>query len=183
MGLRLGRKYLAYTDRAGETAFAVFMVMIINGYVALSKLNTGFHYIVLVNLGACACWGFIDGFIYSISKSIERNIDRKKLLLLRSLKPQETGDLIKAKTMLQETFLADFDEKGKETIAKDMVANASTISVEGGRRIEKEEMYGWISIMFIFLATGFVLALPFLILPNKINAWLVSNAAGSAWLF
>jgi VIT1/CCC1 family predicted Fe2+/Mn2+ transporter len=37
--------------------------------------------------------------------------------------------------------------------------------------------------MVIFLATGFVLALPFLILRSKINAWLVSNGVGSAWLF
>ena len=82
MRVRLARRHLSYTDRTGETAFAVIMVIIINGYVALSKLDTGFFYIILVNLGACASWGFIDGFIYSVSKSIERNDNRKKLLLL-----------------------------------------------------------------------------------------------------
>jgi hypothetical protein len=52
MRVGLARRHLSYTDRTGETAFAVIMVMIINGYIALSKLNTGFLYIVFVNLGA-----------------------------------------------------------------------------------------------------------------------------------
>jgi VIT1/CCC1 family predicted Fe2+/Mn2+ transporter len=156
--------------------------MIINGYVSLSKLNSGFLYIVVVNLGACACWGFIDGFVYFISKSIERNDNRKKLLLLKSLKLGDTSDMAKAKTVLHETFLEGFDAKGKEEIAKDLVANAAGASIEEGK-MNKEEIFGWISIMFIFLATGFVLALPFLVLRGKINAWLVSNGVGSAWLF
>jgi hypothetical protein len=183
MRVGLARRYLAYTDRIGETAFAVIMVIIINGYVALSNLNTGFLYIVFVNLGACASWGFIDGFIYFISKSIERNNNRKKLLLLKSLKPEDRDHLAKVKNVLQGTFLASFDDKGKEAIAKDMLANAANASVEESRIVNKEELFGWLSIMLIYLITGFVLALPFLVLPNKVNAWLVSNVAGSAWLF
>jgi VIT1/CCC1 family predicted Fe2+/Mn2+ transporter len=159
------------------------MVMIINGYIALSKLNTGFLYIVLVNLGACASWGFIDGFIYSISESIERNNNRKKLLLLKSLKPEDKDQLAKFKDALQDTFLASFDDNGKEAIAKNIVTNAPNASLEESRIINKEEILGWLSIMLIYLITGFVLALPFLVLPNKMNAWIFSNLAGSAWLF
>ena len=183
MGIRTARRHLAYTDRTGETAFAVIMVMIINGYIALSKLNTGFLYIVSVNLGACASWGFIDGFIYAISESIERNSNRKKLLLLKSLKPDDKDQLAKVKGALQDTFLADFDDKGKEVIARDIVANAPNASLEDSRIINKEETLGWLSIMSIYLITGFALALPFLVLPNKTNAWIFSNLAGSAWLF
>jgi hypothetical protein len=182
MTIRLARRHLSYTDRTGEAAFAVIMVMIINGYVSLSKLDSGFLYIVAVNLGACACWGFIDGFIYFISKTIERNDNRKKLLLLKSLKLEDTSDKARAETVLHETFLEGFDAKGKEEIAKDLVANAASASTEESK-MNKEEIFGWISIMLIYLATGFLLALPFLILPSKTNAWLVSNGVGSAWLF
>jgi len=76
-------KYLTYTDRTGEAAFAVLMVIIINGYVALSDLNTGFTYIVAVNFGACLSWGTIDGLIYAISSAIERNNIRNKLIQFR----------------------------------------------------------------------------------------------------
>jgi VIT1/CCC1 family predicted Fe2+/Mn2+ transporter len=183
MRVGLARRHLSYTDRAGETAFAVIMVMIINGFIALSKLNTGFLCIVFVNLGACASWGFIDGFIYSTSESIERNNNRKKLLLLKSLKPEGKDQLAKVKDALQDTFLANFDDMGKEAIARDIVANAPNASLEESRVINKEEMLGWLSIMLIYLITGFVLALPFLVLPNKMNAWAFSNLAGSAWLF
>ena len=183
MRVGLARRHLAYTDRTGETAFAVIMVMIINGYIALSKLNTGFLYIVLVNLGACASWGFIDGFIYSISESIERNSNGKKLLLLKSLALEDKDQLAKVKDALQDTFLANFDDKGKEAIARDIVANAPNASLEESRVINREEILGWLSIMLIYLITGFVLALPFLVLPNKMNAWIFSNLAGSAWLF
>jgi hypothetical protein len=47
-------------------------------------LNSGFGYIVAVNLGACFGWGVIDGLIYAVSSSIERNNIRSKLLLLKS---------------------------------------------------------------------------------------------------
>jgi hypothetical protein len=52
----VAKRYLSYSDRTGEITFAVLMV-IINGYVALSDLNSGFGYIVAVNLGACFAWG------------------------------------------------------------------------------------------------------------------------------
>jgi hypothetical protein len=89
---KFATKYLSYTDRIGETAFAVVMVIIINGYVALSDLNTGFLYIVTVNIGACVSWGFIDGFIYAISSSIERNNLRKKLIFLKSVTREKEGE-------------------------------------------------------------------------------------------
>jgi len=183
MRVGLARKYLGYTDRTGETAFAVIMVIIINGYVALSRLNTGFLYIVVVNLGACACWGFIDGFIYSISKSIERNCNQKKLFLLKSWKTDEKEHMSEVKDMIQDTFLADFDDNGKDAIAKDLLAYSANASVKESRILNREEVLGWLSIMFIYLITGFALALPFLVLPDKMNAWLVSNVVGSAWLF
>ncbi len=43
----MAKRYLSYSDRTGEITFAVLMVIIINGYVALSDLNSGFGYIVL----------------------------------------------------------------------------------------------------------------------------------------
>ncbi len=159
------------------------MVMIINGYVALSNLNTGFVYIVVVNLGACAFWGFIDGFIYSISKSIERNTNRKKLLLLKTLNAENSQELSQASNLMDDTLLANFDGKGKEAITKVILENAANTSVEENKILNKEELLGWLSIILIYVTTGFALALPFLVLPDKINAWLVSNAAGSAWLF
>ena len=79
----MASKYLSYSDRTGEIAFAVIMVVIINGYVALSDLNTGFIYIVVLNIGACLAWGLIDGLIYAVSSSIERNNVRNKLLMLK----------------------------------------------------------------------------------------------------
>jgi VIT1/CCC1 family predicted Fe2+/Mn2+ transporter len=102
---------------------------------------------------------------------------------LKSLKPEGKDQLAKVKDVLQDTFLANFDDTGKEAIARDIVANAPDASLEESRVINKEEMLGWLSIMLIYLITGFVLALPFLVLPNKMNAWAFSNLAGSAWLF
>ncbi len=83
------KRYLSFTDRTGEIAFAVFMVIIINGYVALSNLNTGFTYIVVVNIGACTGWGFIDGFLYAITSSIERNNLRNKLEAMKKIISRE----------------------------------------------------------------------------------------------
>ncbi len=178
----MARSYLSYSDMTGEVAFAVLMVIIINGYVALSNLNTGFLYIVVVNLGACAGWGFIDGIIYAISSSIERNNVRKKLRLLKSLSTKEHV-LDKVEESLDDTFLSSFDKEGKKAIAQQIITHVSKASVEDNRIITKDEARGWLSIVLIYLAVGFLMALPFLVLTDKILAWFISNLAGTAWLF
>jgi VIT1/CCC1 family predicted Fe2+/Mn2+ transporter len=175
-------KYLSYADRTGEIAFAVIMVIIINGYVALSELNSGFVYIVAVNLGACISWGIIDGFIYAISSSIERNNAQKKLLSIKNASnPQEA--LENVKTSLNDTFLAGFDDACKEAIAKDIINHVPCAPAVKTRLLTRQELLGWLSIIAIYLSVGFLLALPFLVLENKVFAWLVSNGAGVAWLF
>lgn len=157
------------------------MVIIINGYVALSDLNTGFLYIVVVNLGACLSWGVIDGLIYAISSSMERNFARNKLLQLKAAaNKQGTTEIVKRS--LNGTFLSGFTDEAKNQIAKEIVAYAPEASVGENRLLTKEEMRGWLSIVGIYLAVGFLLALPFLILPDKLLAWILSNAAGVTWV-
>lgn len=181
MVLFVASRYLSYTDRTGEIAFAVLMVIIINGYVALSDLNTGFTYIVAVNLGACLAWGIIDGLIYAISSSIERNSDRNKLLKLKECVTC-VDSLEKVKTSLDDTFLEGFDANGKEAIAKEILNHVPRASLGENKVLTRNEVLGWLSIVGIYLAVGFFLALPFLILQNKLLAWLVSNAFGVAWV-
>jgi len=175
-------KYLSYVDRIGEVAFAVLMVIIINGYVALSDLNTGFLYIVAVNLGACLSWGTIDGLIYALSSSMERNTLRNKLLALKGcLNCENTQELVKSN--LTDTFLAGFDETGKDAIAKEIVAHVPNATIEENKLLTKQEVLGWISIIGIYMVVGVLLALPFLVLEQKILAWIISNAVGVAWVF
>jgi len=182
LAIVLASKYLSYTDLTGEVAFAVLMVIIINGYVALSDLNTGFLYIVGVNLAACVGWGIIDGLIYAISNSIARNSIRNKLLALKS--SADLGISIEnAKKSLDDTFLADFDEKGKEAIVKEIIMHVPHASLSDSQLMTKKEAMGWLSIIGIYLLTGFLLALPFLVLQHKLLAWLASNLCGTAWLF
>ena len=182
MRVGLARRSLSFSDRLGETAFAVIMVIIINGYVAISKLNTGFLYIAVVNLGACAAWGFVDGCIYFISSSIDRNTENNQLIRLKSLTSNESG-ITQAKATLEDTFLNTFDEKGKDAIAREIIKHIPNAKIGTNKIITRKEAQGWLSIILLYLGTGFLLALPFLVLPNKINAWLISNIAGCAWLF
>ncbi len=181
MASSLFSKYLSYVDRIGEVAFAVLMVIIINGYVALSNLNTGFTYIVTVNIGACISWGTIDGLIYAISSSIERNNVRNKLLKLKAcLKCENTLQTVKSN--LDDTFLANFDEDGKEAIAKEIITHVPNASLEENKLITKKEAMGWLSIIGIYIVVGVLLALPFLVLQNKVLAWVISNGVGVAWV-
>jgi VIT1/CCC1 family predicted Fe2+/Mn2+ transporter len=175
-------KYLSYIDRVGEVAFAVIMVIIINGYVALSELNTGFIYIAAVNLAACLAWGTIDGLIYAISSSMERNTLRNKLIALKSSHNPETT-LNQVKTYLNGTFLAGFDEKGKDAIAKDIITHIPNAEVPKNKLLTRQELLGGLSIVGIYMMVGFLLALPFLVLPQKILAWVISNAVGVSWVF
>ncbi len=178
----MASKYLSYADRTGEIAFAVMMVIIINGYVALTDLNSGFIYIVAVNLGACATWGIIDGLIYAVSSSIERNNVRNKLLQLKSAVNGENV-LDRVKSSLTDTFLADLDDEGKEAVARDIIAHVPHSSLGESKALTTDEVMGWLSIIGIYLFVGFMLALPFLILHDKVLAWFISNIVGVSWLF
>jgi len=182
MSLRIARKYLSLTDRMGEAAFAVIMVIIINGYVALSDLNTDFWYIVGVNLVACIGWGFIDGLIYMTSSSIDRNEERKTAILLKNAKDDETP-VNEVKKAMDGTFMDVFDDVGKEKIAREMLNNSERVSIGAERLITKKELLGGFSIFLIYIVSGFLLALPFLFMPNKFNAWIISNLMGCAFLF
>jgi VIT1/CCC1 family predicted Fe2+/Mn2+ transporter len=174
-------KYLTYTDRTGEVAFAVLMVIIINGYVALSNLNTGFLYIVAVNLGACFSWGTIDGLIYAISSSMERNNTRNKLRQFRNcLKCPDAIEQIKGS--FNDTFLASFDEVGKTAIAKEVMVHIPHTDLVKNQLLTKKEILGWLSIIGIYMTVGFMLALPFLVFSNKLLAWILSNTLGVTWV-
>jgi hypothetical protein len=66
-------------------------------------------------------WGTIDGLIYAISSSLERdNLRNKSIGLKACLKSEGTLQLVK--NNLDDTFLANFDEAGKDAIAKDIMA-------------------------------------------------------------
>lgn len=182
MWVFVASKYLSYADRTGEIAFAVIMVIIINGYVALSDLNSGFLYIVVVNLGACFTWGTIDGLIYAMSSSIERNNTRNKLRQLKSsLKDENAVEAVKKN--LDDTFLATFDEEGRYAVARAIVNHVQDASLTVNRVLSKDEVMGWLSIIGIYLVVGFLLALPFLVISDKILAWFISNIVGVAWVF
>ena len=56
-------------------------------------------------------------------------------------------------------------------------------SIKNDRILTKDDLLGWLSIILIYMATGFSLALPFLILPDKLLAWFISNFLGILWLF
>ncbi|MGD6850626.1 MAG: hypothetical protein ACQCN6_01035 [Candidatus Bathyarchaeia archaeon] len=174
-------KYLSYTDRTGEAAFAVLMVIIINGYVALSNLNTGFVYIVAVNLGACLGWGVIDGLIYAISSSIDRNNNRKKLIQLKA-SSKNPNALEQVKKNLEDTLLVSFSEEGKNAVAKDIITYVPEATLSKNKLLTKDEVLGWLSIIGIYMTVGFLMALPFLVFPNKEWAWFISNAFGVAWV-
>ncbi|MCW4030235.1 MAG: hypothetical protein NWE92_11385 [Candidatus Bathyarchaeota archaeon] len=177
----MASRYLSYTDRTGEIAFAVIMVIIINGYVALTDLNSGFTYIIVVNLGACASWGLIDGLIYAFSGSIERNNMRNKLLKLKaSLRNGCTIEVVKA--TLNDTYLSTFDDAGKEAIAKEIVVHVSGADFGKVKVLTKNEIMGWLAIIGIYMTVGVLLALPFLILSDKVLAWILSNICGVTWL-
>jgi VIT1/CCC1 family predicted Fe2+/Mn2+ transporter len=143
---------------------------------------------VVVNIGACAGWGVIDGFIYAISSSIERNNLRKKLVFVKQV--AETKDDLTAKTTLEkieenlnDTFFSSFSSEGKRAIAKDIIAYAPQAAIEENKVLTKGEVLGWLSIILIYLGVGFLLALPFLLFADKLLAWFISNIAGAAWLF
>lgn len=174
-------KYLSYTDRTGEIAFAVLMVIIINGYVALSDLNSGFVYIVAVNLGACFGWGMIDGLVYAISSSIDRNNIRNKLIKLKECVTCRQS-LDKVVENFDDTFLASFDNEGKKAVAKEIIQHVPEATLGENKLLTRAELMGWLSIIGIYLTVGLLMALPFLVLPDKLMAWLISNGLGVAWV-
>jgi VIT1/CCC1 family predicted Fe2+/Mn2+ transporter len=158
------------------------MVVIVNGYVSLSELNTGFLYIVAVNVGACVAWGFIDGFLYLLSSTMELNASRILLRRLRS-EPDKTNAKQELSKNLDGTFLQALPPEGRNAVAEAALRHLPDVGIEEPHFVSKKVALGGLSIFLIYLSVGVILSLPFLLIPNKVVAWLVSNSIGIAWLF
>lgn len=179
---RIVRKHLGFTEWITEAAVAVYMVIIINGYVSLSQLNTGFLYILAVDLGACIGWGFIDGFTYAIGGSVDRGDQARIVKEIKSEKDPERA-MAEVIEELDDTFVSRFDNEGKRAVASEILKNAGGASHIKQRFITKEEGQGFLSIMLVYLFAGIILSLPYILLPDKFYAWLLSNLLGVTWLF
>jgi VIT1/CCC1 family predicted Fe2+/Mn2+ transporter len=182
MARRFASKHLDYSDLVTESAIAVYMVIIINGYVSLSQLNTEFYYILAVDLGACLAWGFIDGFTYGISGSIERGNQAKVIQMIQNEKDSERA-INEVVEKLDDTFVEQYSEAAKISIASEILKNSSTVSAVKKGFMTREDLGGMASIIALYLAAGVILSFPYIILPNKIDAWALSNGLGIAWLF
>ena len=173
---------MSLTDWVTEAAEAVYMVVIINGYVAISQLNTQFLYIIAVDIGACLGWGFIDGFTYAIGNSIDRG---KQADLIEEIdsKNNSSKAIDGIVEELDDTVLSGLSDEKKRTLAADFVENSPGIPPVQRGFFTRGDWAGLASIMGIYLSAGFVLSFPYLIFPNKLDAWFVSNTIGIIWLF
>jgi hypothetical protein len=177
------RNHLDFTDWISESAVAVYMVMIVNGYVALSQLNAGYTYIIAVDIWACVAWGFIDGFTYAVGNAIDRGSQSSFLKRLKAEKdPERAVDQVVEE--LEGTFMAGLSAGGKMAVAREVVKNSEGAS-SGDRRgfPSRSDAQGFLSVMSIYLSIGLEMTLPYVILPNKLTAWLISDAIALAWLF
>jgi len=179
---RFARKHLELTDLLSEAVEAVYMVVIIGGYVALSQLNTDYLYIVGVNIGACIGWGFIDGLAYVISNAVDRGT---QVDFIKKIQSEETYEK-SAHDVIEEfdgTYLSNLSDETKKKIAGEISGDLSEVSVRKGRFATRDDLAGFASILGIYLAAGVILSLPYFIFQNKIDAWLISNVIGTIWLF
>jgi hypothetical protein len=182
MARRFAKRNLSFTDLISEAAEAVYMVVIINGYVALSNLNTQFYYIIGVDIGACIGWGFIDGFTYAIGGSIDRGNQANLIRKIQSEKnPQKAIDNVVEE--LDDTFVSRYSDENKNSIAAEIVKDSAAVSDAKHRFMTSDELKGFAAIMLVYLVAGIGLSLPYLIFENKLHAWYVSNFLGIIWLF
>jgi VIT1/CCC1 family predicted Fe2+/Mn2+ transporter len=182
MARRYARSHLDFIDLISEAAVAVYMVIIINGYVALSQLNTQFYYILAVDIGACIAWGFIDGFTNAIGGSVDRGNQARLVQDIQSDKNSDKAinEVIEA---LDDTFVSRYSKEAKKTIAEEILKNSPRSSATKQRFLTRDELEGFLSIFLIYVVAGTLLSFPYVILPNKIDAWILSNTLGIAWLF
>ena len=157
------------------------MLVIINGYVALSNLHTQFYYIVAVDIGASIGWGLIDGFAYAMSEAIVR---ANQVAIAEKIQSDAKDTSIdKIVDELGDTFLSQISYEGRRNIAAEILRNSSNVSIKEPKILTREDLAGLVSILGIYLSAGIALSISYVILPNKFNAWLVSNVIGIGWLF
>lgn len=178
---RFASKHLDFSDLMTEAAAAVYMLVIINGYVQLSQLHTEFYYIVAVDVGASVGWGLIDGFTYAIGQSLSRSNDAAVVKTIRSATPEKA--LIATQRGLEGTFISGFSHEAKEAIAREIIRDAPGAKTSKQGVFAREDFSGLVSILSVYLTAGLALSLPYVVFPDKLTAWLVSNTIGIAWLF
>jgi VIT1/CCC1 family predicted Fe2+/Mn2+ transporter len=92
------------------------------------------------------------------------------------------GTLDRVTKSFDDTFLEGFDENGKKAVAQQLIDHVGDAQLGESKVLTRNEVGGWLSIIGIYLTVGFLMALPFLILPDKLIAWIFSNSLGVAWV-
>src|SRR5579872_2440754 len=112
---QFARRHLDISDLVTEAAAAVYMLVIINGYVALSQLNTQYYYIVALDIVASIGWGIIDGFTYSLGSSVDRG---RQTEMVKKAQESPTSEKSFKEIMreLEDTFISSFSEDTKKNI-------------------------------------------------------------------
>lgn len=182
MAFRWAGRSLDYTDLISEAAAAVFMVVIINGYVSLEGIRTEIHQIIFLIISACVAWGLIDGLTYAIGSSIDRG---NQANLARKIQSEKNSDQAIEDIVgeFDGTYLSNFSEIDKRSIATEVLKKKPLVSDEKKKFITSHERNGLLSIMGIYLVAAGLLIFPYLIFPNRLDAWVLSNLIGIGWLF
>ena len=182
MAFRWAKKNLDYSDLISEAAAAVFMVVIINGYVSLAGIRTQYYQIILIDIGACLAWGIIDGLTYAVGSSVDRGMQTDLVRKIQSEKNSEVAidDIVGE---FDGTYLSNLTETDKKSIAVEVLKKKPLIHNSKPKFITTEERKGFLSIIGIYFVAGILLTFPYFILPDKFQAWISSNLLGIGWLF
>ncbi|MFI5420514.1 MAG: hypothetical protein ACHQ1H_06065, partial [Nitrososphaerales archaeon] len=182
MARRFTREHLGLADLITESAVAVYMVVIINGYVALTDISTSFYYIVALDIGASLAWGLIDGFTSAIGTSADRG---RQATFVDKLRKEAKSDqaITEVVEELDDTFLSRFSNEGKRNVASEVLKNSERASDAKPTFFNREDFDVLTAIVAVYLTAGIALSLPYVLLPNKVDAWALSNIIGIAWLF
>ncbi len=161
--------------------FGVMMVVCFTSVIrAAPKLFDRYtNLLIETALACCLAWGIVDGVFYAWEAHYEA---KKKNLIIRDAKKALRDQ---AATGVDDSFadsLADYlDEEERKQLVDNVIAKLA--ESEEVKVPIKQDLVTIGMAIFLVVGAAVVVILPFLVIPNVLDALLVSNLTGIVLLF
>jgi hypothetical protein len=165
-------------DRSSEVLFGLIMALTFTATFEVATSGRADVRAMLIGaLGCNVAWGFVDGVMFVVTRSIERHRFHSRIRAIQEAAPAEAARLLASE--IPDGWDRLLDPADHERLTE----RARKLVLSAPPGLSREDFRGGASVFLLVFLSTLPVALPFLLFENLFVAARVSNATGIAMLF
>jgi hypothetical protein len=165
-------------DRSSEVLFGLIMALTFTTTFEVATAGAADVRTMLIGaLGCNLAWGFVDGVMFVVTRSVEKHRFHSRLSAVQAAGPAEAPRILERE--LPEGWGELVDAEDVERLAR----RAKALAPPQPPRLTWDDLRGGLTVCLLVFLSTFPVALPFLLLSNLFFAARVSDATALVMLF